>query len=99
MATAPAIIMCWHPTMNCTIQNNAIKLYHRATFIVTSLTYNALVLFSMINLPELSIHIVKYIQSAITDDNAIKVYVTKEEKKNRNSYVYATKTNDGTLIA
>lgn len=78
--------------INCTVQNNAIKLYHRVTFIVLSFTYKALVLFSMTNFPELSIHNEKYIQSAITDDIATKVYVEKKEQSNRQLHIFFNET-------
>lgn len=62
LATEPATTMCWQPTINCEIQNSVTTLYHLVTNMEESFTYFALVLFSIVNRPELSIQIAKYSQ-------------------------------------
>lgn len=63
--------------MNCDIQNNVMTLYQRVTLIVESLTYLALVLFSMVNSPELSIQMAKYIHNPTSAVRAISVCENK----------------------
>lgn len=66
--------MCWQPMMNCEHQSIAMTLYHRVALIVSSFTYLALLLFSTVSAPALSIHMVKYSQRKMTTAKHRKVW-------------------------